>query len=266
MPPLRHGNCLVSNTGIALTGRSPRESRDMVQRPTTRRRQGGFTLLLAMGVVTMVTLAVLLSYGVVSREAEVQGDGRRYKEAYFAAEAGLAEGREAMRIRLGNLQSYSSALAAMPQVNEPGLPAGGDRPYLEVLQGPGGVGGWNSLAIDESDLAPTERQSPSGDAYAAFPLQTNVRYRVFVRDDEDATTSGLDDDNGQVWLIAVGEVVGRDGSRPTRAVIQALISNENAPAVTSPGPTQEGGGPAGTFDGSGTVTDVGNEVDITPAP
>lgn len=171
-----------------------------------------------------------------------------------------------MRIRLGNLQSYSSALAAMPQVNEPGLPAGGDRPYLEVLQGPGGVGGWNSLAIDESDLAPTERQSPSGDAYAAFPLQTNVRYRVFVRDDEDATTSGLDDDNGQVWLIAVGEVVGRDGSRPTRAVIQALISNENAPAVTSPGPTQEGGGPAGTFDGSGTVTDVGNEVDITPAP
>lgn len=238
----------------------------MVQRPTARRQQGGFTLLLAMGVVTMVTLAVLLSYGLVSREAEVQGDGRRYKEAYFAAEAGLAEAREAMRIRLGNLQSYSAALAVMPQVNEPGLPAAGDRPYLEVLPGPGGVGSWNSLAIVESDMSPAERLSPSGAAYAAFPLQENVRYRVFVRDDEDDTPSGLDDANGQVWLIAIGEVVGRQGSRPTRSVIQALISNENAPAVTSPGSVQEGGGPAGTFDGSGTVTDINNEVDTTPVP
>ncbi|WP_140786798.1 hypothetical protein [Myxococcus xanthus] len=240
----------------------------MVQRPTARRRQGGFTLLLAMGVVTMVTLAVLLSYGVVSREAEVQGDGRRYKEAYFAAEAGLAEGREAMRIRLGTDQSYSGTLANLPVINEPGL-NGGDRPFLEVLPGPGGVGTWNSLAIVEAELAPSERQSPTGEAYASFPLQQNVRYRVFARDDEDPldpldptpANQGIRDTNKQVWLIAVGEVVGPAGSRPTRAVIQALITNENAPAVTRPGSGSDTGGPEGTHDsGEDEPIDVENEV------
>lgn len=240
----------------------------MVQRPKARRQQGGFTLLLAMGVVTMVTLAVLLSYGLVSREAEVQGDARRYKEAYFAAEAGLAEAREAMRIRLGTDQTYSGVLAVLPVVNEPGL-NGGDRPFLEVLQGPGGAGTWNSLALVEADLAPAERQSPTGEAYAAFPLQENVRYRVFARDDEDPldptdptpANQGIRDTNKQVWLIAVGEVVGPAGSRPTRAVIQALITNENAPAVTSPGSGSEGGGPDGTYSTSEDAPgDVGNEV------
>ncbi len=231
----------------------------MVQRPTTRRRQGGFTLLLALGVVTMVTLAVLLSFGVVSREADVQGDSRRYKEAYFAAEAGLAEAREAMRIRLRNDAVYNAALAALPIVNEPGL-EGGLRPFLEVLPGPDGVGSWNSLAIDETELAPSERQSPGGQAYNAFPLQENVRYRVFARDDEDGSDSGLDDTNRQIWLIAVGEVVGPEGSRPTRAVIQALITNENSVAVTSPGTMQTGGGPDNTYSSAGEAPRVFNNV------
>ncbi|WP_123784044.1 hypothetical protein [Corallococcus macrosporus] len=240
----------------------------MVQRPTTRRRQGGFTLLLAMGVVTMVTLAVLVSYGVVSREADVQGDSRRYKEALFAAQAGLAEGREAMRIRLGGNETYASSLLALSnaglQVNEPGI-NGGDRPFLELLPGPGGAGTWNSLAIDEADLAAAERLSPSGEAYASFPRQENVRYRVFVRDDEDAVDplaadQGLADTNKQVWLIAIGEVVGRDGSRPTRAVVQALITNENAPAVTSPGTAMTGGGSDNTYNSGGEAPTVLTDV------
>ncbi|NVJ07687.1 type II secretion system protein [Myxococcus sp. AM001] len=233
----------------------------MVQRPTARRQQGGFTLLLAMGIVTMVTLAVLLSYGMVSREAEVQGDGRRYKEAYFAAQAGLAEAREAMRIRLGVDETYTPAIQAMLalQVSEPGL-NGGARPYFEVLPGPGGAGTWNSLAINEADLAPAERQSPSGEDYAAYPRQENVRYRVFLRDDEDGDPSGALDDNKQVWLIAIGEVVGPEGSRPTRAVIQALITNENAPAVTSPGTVMTGGGSDNTYSTTADAPDDFTDV------
>ena len=236
----------------------------MVQRPTTRRRQGGFTLLLALGVVTMVTLAVLLSFGVVSREADVQGDSRRYKEAYFAAEAGLAEAREAMRIRLRD-ETYTNVLGVLPIVNEPGL-EGGLRPFLEVLPGPDGVGSWNSLAIDETELAPSERQrtGPGGEieAYNAFPLQENVRYRVFARDDEDGTPDGLTDTNRQVWLIAVGEVVGPAGSRPTRAVIQALITNENSPAVNSPGSTQGGGSSSQTHDSGEQGPDTHDDVAV----
>ncbi|AKQ69724.1 Type IV fimbrial biogenesis protein PilX [Myxococcus hansupus] len=235
----------------------------MVQRPTTRRRQGGFTLLLALGVVTMVTLAVLLSFGVVSREADVQGDSRRYKEAYFAAEAGLAEGREAMRIRLRTNSTYNEALGALTIINEPGL-EGGLRPFFEVLPGPDGVGSWNSLAIDETELAPQERQSNGGEAYNGLPLQENVRYRVFARDDEEQTAGIPNDNNKQIWLIAVGEVVGPAGSRPTRAVIHALITNENSVAVTSPGTVQTGGGPDNTYNSSGAAPVALNTVATLP--
>ncbi|NTX58592.1 hypothetical protein HR086_45630, partial [Myxococcus sp. CA039A] len=54
------------------------------------RASGGFTLLVALGVVVVVTMAVMLSYRVVGREADTQADARRQKEAFFAAEAGLA--------------------------------------------------------------------------------------------------------------------------------------------------------------------------------
>ncbi|MCP3136543.1 pilus assembly PilX N-terminal domain-containing protein [Pyxidicoccus xibeiensis] len=215
---------------------------------TRRRNARGFTLLVGLGVVTLVSLAVLLSYGVVSREAETQGDGRRRKEAFFAAEAGLAEGREAMRLRLaaeGNLDTYNQVIPDLgAPVNEPGL-GGGGTPWYEVLPGPAATGGWNQLRLTTEDMAPTELASAGGTPYAEYPTQDNVRYRVFVRDDlDDANPSS--DTNGQVWLISVGEVM-TEGGRPTRSIVQALIINENASAASGPGCVNRGCGPDNTY-------------------
>ncbi|MFP2932746.1 hypothetical protein ACLESO_47890 [Pyxidicoccus sp. 3LG] len=199
---------------------------------------------MAMGLVTLMTMAVLLSHGVVGREAETQGDSRRQKEAFFAAEAGMAEGREAMRLRLGDRQTYGNVLTTLgPAINEPGLENANPRWY-EVLPGPG-EDGWNYLRLMSEDMTAAELSSEDGERYSDYPVQDNVRYRVFVRDDAD-DANGNTDSNGKVWLVAVGEVVGPHG-RPTRALVQALITNENAPAAGGPGCVNRGCGPDNTF-------------------
>ncbi len=221
-------------------------------RASARRRQPrGFTLLVAMGLVTLVTMTVLLSLNVVSDEADIQGDSRRQKEAFFAAEAALAEGREAVRLRLGDRQTYGFVLTSLgPAVNEPGL--GDAMPaWYEVLPvppTPPDTVGWNYLRLTPEDMPPSELANATGEAYADYPAQSNVRYRAFIRDDADDNSSTIDS-NGQVWLIGVGEVLNPEG-RPTRAIVQALITNENAPVSGGPGCINRGCGPDNTFNNS----------------
>jgi hypothetical protein len=214
-----------------------------------RRQSRGFTLLVALGVVAVVTLAVMLSYRVVGREADTQGESRRHKEAFFAAEAGLAEGREAMRLRIGTSERYNDPQAGTlsgllgTAVNEAGL-GDSNRPWYEVLPGPG-TDRWNYLRLTPASMLPAELASSGGEAYVDYPNQDSVRYRVFLRDDPDDNNGNVDF-NGQVWLISVGEVVTPNG-RPTRAVVQALITNQNVPNVAMVGCLSRGCGPDQTF-------------------
>ncbi|WP_181790767.1 hypothetical protein [Myxococcus llanfairpwllgwyngyllgogerychwyrndrobwllllantysiliogogogochensis] len=209
------------------------------------RASGGFTLLVALGVVVVVTMAVMLSYRVVGREADTQADARRQKEAFFAAEAGLAEGREAMRLRLGTNETYSNVLAGLNGaiVADIGI-AGATPAWRELLPG-AGAGNWNYLSLTPATMPETEKASEGGDPYMDYPEQRNIRYRVFVRDDND-NGDETDDENGQVWIAAVGEVVSPQG-RPTRSIVQALITNQNSPATNGPGCTSRGCGPDNTF-------------------
>ncbi|WP_342378085.1 hypothetical protein NVS55_01945 [Myxococcus stipitatus] len=218
------------------------------QNKARSRANRGFTLLVALGVVLVVTMAVMLSYRVVGREADTQADARRQKEAFFAAEAGLAEGREAIRLRLGNDQRYGQVLTDLTGaiVTDVGI-AGANPAWRELLPGTG-PGGWNYLSLSPTTLPPEEKASAGGEPYVDYPEQNNVRYRVFVRDDVD-DGSETTDANGQVWIAAVGEVVNAQG-RPTRAIVQALVSNQNAPVANSPGCTSRGCGPDNTFNNS----------------
>jgi type II secretory pathway pseudopilin PulG len=223
----------------------------MVLRPAARRRRsGGFTLLVALGVVAVVTLAVMLSFSVVGREADTQSDARRQMEAFFAAEAGLAEAREVMRLRLGaNDNTYNAAITALgARVLDTGL-GSSTHPYYEVLPG-AAADGWNYYRLTPSTMASAELTSGPGtatpnQAYADYPTQDNVRYRVFLRDDADDNDFAVDI-NRQVWLVAVGEVLNAKG-RPTRAVVQALITNGNAQTSNGPGCVNRGCGPDNTF-------------------
>ncbi|MBZ4372966.1 hypothetical protein [Corallococcus sp. AS-1-6] len=204
----------------------------MVRRPTPRRQSRGFTLLLALGVVAVVTMAVMLSYSVVGREADTQADTRRQKQAFFAAEAGLAEGREAVRLMMAknsgmNQLTLSTALGgAAPVADIPGI-AGANPPWFELLPGTGG-GNWNNYTLLKANMGPAE--IPVG---VDFPEQSNVRYRVFVRDDVDDDSDSVDS-NGQLWILAVGEVTTPNG-RPTRSLVQALVTNAEGDSVFMPG-------------------------------
>lgn len=221
----------------------------MAHRNLPRNRAArGFTLLVALGVVVVVTMAVMLSYRVVGREADTQADARRQKEAFFAAEAGLAEGREAMRIRTPAIdERYNVVLAALvgagATVTEPGL-AGANPPWMELLPATPGDP-WNYLRLAPASMPAAEKANASGDPYVDYPEQNNVRYRVFVRDDLDDENPTIDS-NGRIWVAAVGEVLSRDG-RPTRAIVQALIVNQTGAIAVGPGCTQSGCGADNTY-------------------
>lgn len=219
----------------------------MVRHATPRRQSRGFTLLLALGVVAVVTMAVMLSYSVVGREADTQADTRRQKQAFFAAEAGLAEGREKVRLLMannGNSESLALAAAlggASPVSDIPAL-ASANPPWFELLPG-SGPDKWNKYTLLKSNLGPTE--IPAG---IDFPEQANVRYRVFVRDDDDGDNAGTVDINDQLWILAVGEVTTANG-RPTRSMVQALVTNATGDSVFMPGCGMKNCGPA--MDGNG---------------
>jgi len=194
-------------------------------------------------------MAVMLSYRVVSREADTQSDVRRQKEAFFAAEAGLAEGRESLRLRRGiGSATYTATLAALRDsgavVAEEGL-AGANPPWMEVLPG-AGADGWNYLTLTPDDMPASEKASAGNDPYVDYPVQNNVRYRVFVRDDNDDNVGNDSDANNQVWVLAIGEVLNPRG-RPTRAVVQALVTHQSAATANGPGCTSRGCGPDNTF-------------------
>ncbi|WP_216617699.1 hypothetical protein [Corallococcus carmarthensis] len=205
----------------------------MVRRPSPRRQPRGFTLLLALGVVAVVTMAVMLSFSVVGREADSQADTRRQKQAFFAAEAGLAEGRERVRLIMANASNLNEltidlrATLGSPVVDIPGL-GSPSRPYFELLP-PGGGNTWNNYELLKTTLETSE--VPAG---VDYPEQRNVRYRVFVRDDEDGELSREIDSNRQLWIVSVAEVANANG-RPTRAVVQALVTNTNTELIVNPG-------------------------------
>ncbi len=191
-------------------------------RPRSQPR--GFTILLALGLVAVSSLAVAVGLSVVGGEASAQAASRRQREAFFAAEAGLAEARAVLReLQDVNAVTFNPAIERLGQaVNEPGLGAGpASDPWFDVL------GGWQAYTLLDGAMdanvtaAGRELVAPNGQPFLSFPEQRAVRYRVFLRDDAD-DANPAEDGNGQVWLVAVGEVTSAQG-QATRAVVQALI-------------------------------------------
>lgn len=215
--------------------------------PKSRKNERGITMLMAMGLVAVVMLAAAASFAIVGREAAVQGDARRSKQAFFAAEAGLAEARERVRILLGTSSTYNDVIGALgTPVTETGVGAQTpDDPWYDVF------GGWlpytlGANAVDTSvTTGDRETVDVDGQPFVDYPDQSNVSYRVFLRDDHDDNDQ-TSDVNRQVWLIAVGQVQ-VPGSRPVRAVVQALVSNANTAPVNSPGCIGRGCGPDMSF-------------------
>jgi hypothetical protein len=184
-------------------------------------------MLIVMGLLTVVTVGAAASLNMLNRESSLQGQSRREAEAFFAAEAGLAEGKERLRLLADatpNFQTYTQLMTGLPQVA--GIGANGET-WFEVLPSTSYAltTSGSDLAVDPSlTTAGRELRDSTGARYSGYPTNQQVRYRVFLRDDRDESTpSSTNDTNGQVWVVSIGEVDVGQG-QPVRRVTQALIS------------------------------------------
>jgi Tfp pilus assembly protein PilX len=207
----------------------------MNRRPATRRRHPrGATLLLSLGVVTFLTLGAITTLNLISAQSDPAGQDRRAKEAFFAAEAGLAEAREWLRLQTAAIPSPQPTNAILAML-APAEDVGGDTdPWYQVPLG-NTPGAWvayslsrapdanGAQAIDTTvTTAGLELTASDGNPYRAYPEAARVTYRVFLRDDDDGDGDLTVDTNGTVWLVAVGQVQVGTGV-PVQAVVRALV-------------------------------------------
>jgi hypothetical protein len=221
------------------------------------------SLIIATGFVALLMLAVMLSLRLLKNEAEIQGNDRRARQAFFAAEAGLAEGREAARLLLNNDPSFTRALAKLGDLFKSGSGAGG---YVQVSDD--GFDGFPSkegnewyvlfpwtryelskgagAALDDNvSQANRELVDPDGAMYQSFPDHQGTRFCVFMRDDDDGDGDHKTDANGRVWIVSVGEVSVPQGL-PVRWVVQSLVQAGDQNLTVS-GYVQKGGGAEKNF-------------------
>jgi len=194
----------------------------------------GATLLLALGVLTFLTLGAITTLNLITAQSDPAGQDRRSKEAFFAAEAGLAEAREWLRLQTAAIPSPQPTNAILAELAPAADVGGATDPWYQVplgatpatwvkyvlSQDPDATG---AVAIDKQvTVAGEELTAPDGTPYQAYPSAKQVVYRVFLRDDDDGDGDPTVDSNGQVWLVAVGQVQVGFGV-PVQAVVRELV-------------------------------------------
>jgi hypothetical protein len=208
------------------------------------------SLMIATGFVAAVTLSAMLSLRTLAAESEIQGDDRRARQAFFAAEAGLAEGREAARLLLGNDPSFTNAFAKLGnryagaganaggfvQEAADGFPSAAGNEWYEILPWTNYTLSVGAGAALDSGVGTADREltDQDGNPYQSFPNYSGTRYRVFLRDDDDGDANRRTDANGRVWVISVGEVASPLGGLPVRSVVQVLVQAGDQNLVGGP--------------------------------
>ena len=194
---------------------------------TPRGTRKGFSLIVVLGVILLLTAGAVGTLAYIGREATLGGNTRREYEAFFAAEAGLAEGRERLRllaVETPGFANYTSIMGTLP-VAAAGVAATGDTWYVVLPQTPYPLSRTGTTrAIDPSvTTADRELRDLNGEPLD-YPTAATVRYSVFLRDDIDENPAvATADSNAQVWLVSVGEVDIGNG-QPVRRVTQAMVS------------------------------------------
>ncbi|MGZ6078887.1 MAG: PilX N-terminal domain-containing pilus assembly protein [Myxococcaceae bacterium] len=206
---------------------------ERVSRFRARPRRGA-TLLLALGVMTFLTLGAITTVNLITAQTDPAGQDRRAKEAFFAAEAGLAEAREWLRLQTAAIPSPQPTNAILAELAPAADLGGPTDPWYQVplgntpaswvgyrlSQSPDATG---AQAIDPSvTTAGLELTGADGTQYQAYPDTARLVYRVFLRDDDDGDGDPTVDSNGTVWLVAVGQVQVGLGV-PVQSVVRVLV-------------------------------------------
>ncbi|QSQ28366.1 hypothetical protein JY651_33885 [Pyxidicoccus parkwayensis] len=223
--------------------------------PVRSRARRGFTLLLALGLIAMITVTVMVALRAVTTESNLQAHERRAREAFFAAEAGMAEGRVIVQAIVGDNQQYNGVFEELGNrkdgtglsgyVTEAGLPSTAAKPWYQVMP-------WRDYQMTRGTGVDTgvsganlEINGPDGVRINDYPEPLNVHYRVFVVDDADADPSRTVDTNNQIWIVSVGEVT-TPGGQPYRTIVRSLVTNENGVGGGGGYGTKLGGGSNGS--------------------
>ena len=178
----------------------------------------------------MLTAGAAYTLTTVGREASLQAQLRKSNEAFFAAEAGLSEGRERVRLiaqRMGSLSTYTPMMADLPLATGVAV-AAGDVWYDLIPSSPYTMQTTSEVAAGAVDtsvsVSDRENKDKLGVKFESWPGARDISFRVFLRDDVDESPrDGTKDANAAVWIISVGEAA-VPGGNPIRHVVQALVS------------------------------------------
>ena len=185
--------------------------------------------MVVLGVFLLLTAGAAGTLAYIGREAALSGNTRREYEAFFAAEAGLAEGRERLRL-LADAPGFATFTTVMGTTLPPaaaGIAAAGDAWFVVIPQVGYPLSRTGPTPALDPAIGTADRELRDRNGLALdYPTAANVRYTVFLRDDADENPADpLTDSNSQVWLVSVGEVDIGDG-QPVRRVTQALVNHQ----------------------------------------
>lgn len=160
--------------------------------PKSRRSRGSALITALLVILVLTVIGIGLAY-FTQIEDRMSGNERLTKSSFYAAEAGLRAGEQALGVALDGQTAISSLLTAPT----------GTFPVPTTIN-PSGSGRWDGvlLRVSTSALSRTYAQVqivvPAG-------VRDKAYYSVYIRNnDEDPSGSATDDQDQKLNLVAVG--------------------------------------------------------------
>jgi len=204
------------------------------------RRQRGSALVMALLVVLILTVVALGVSYLTSSEDRFSGNSKMARVGFYAADAGLRAGEDALT-QYSNTpgMSVTSLLTAASSADVFTPPGGGRPAYLLVV----------STTRYEKRLAPKVAADPN----------TRGMYTLYVRNNPEDPGGDTTDTDGLLQLVSVGQMVLTGASdlpvldsagRPTIGITKVLEEQINTSQKGSAYATQKGTNVGGTGAGS----------------
>lgn len=170
------------------------------------RERGSAIITVILVILVLTVIGIGVAY-LTQIEDRISGNDRLQKAGFYAAEAGLRVGEQAIRTAISNPSQFTFLLTGTPVT----IPGGGYAAYPLVLDIPGS--------------GPHTYQNES--IYGATPpsvIIDNATYSLFVRNNvEDASGSATIDTDSQLNLISFGQVTLPTGLGAIQKILEESI-------------------------------------------
>jgi type IV pilus assembly protein PilX len=171
-----------------------------MRRALLSRNEEGVVLVLCLITLVLLTLIGVSATNTSQLEAEISGNDKTYKEAFYAAEVSLTAGETVVNILLSRLD-----------LNE-GTTAGR---YVKGTQP-----AWDQLVWDNAHTAVVD-PIPSGLSQMADPPRYTIEERKFRRS---SIVMGPDPSTGTYWFTVKGQGTGT--SKAAHVVLESIYAKQ----------------------------------------